>query len=43
MENHFGIIDLNWADVDPSITLEIWDVLGTRRIQRALRLSELKF
>jgi len=43
MENHFGIIDLNWADADPSITLEIWDVRGTRRIQRVLRLSELRF
>ena len=43
MENHFGIIDLNWADADPNITLEIWDVRGTRRIQRVLRLSELRF
>ena len=43
MENHFGIIYLNLADADHSITLEIWDVRGTRRIQRVLRLSELKF
>lgn len=43
MENRFGIIDLNWADADPRITLEIWDVRGTRRIQRVLRLSELRF
>ncbi len=43
MENHYGIINIDWSDVDPSLILEIWDVRGTRRIQRVLRASELKF
>ena len=42
MENHFGIIDINWNLQNPTISLEVWDFKNTRRIQQLIHLDELK-
>ncbi len=42
MENHFGLLTIDWEKDDPEITMEIWDVSGERRIQRKITLGELK-
>lgn len=43
MENHFGLITIDWEKEDPEITMEIWDVEGKERIERNIGLSELAF
>jgi alkaline phosphatase D len=43
MENHFGLITINWEEQDPSVKMEIHDVDGKLRISREIHLSELKF
>jgi alkaline phosphatase D len=43
MENHFGLLTIDWAVEDPSITMEIIDVTGKGRIKRKVLLSELRF
>lgn len=43
MENHFGLITVDWTKEDANITMEIHDVSGNKRISRAIRRSELKF
>ena len=42
MENHFGIIDINWNSQNPTISLEIWDFKDTQRISQLIKLEELK-
>jgi alkaline phosphatase D len=42
MENHFGLLTLNFAS-DPEIKMEIIDVTGKSRISRTVKLSELQF
>ena len=42
MENHFGLITIDWEKEDPEIAMEIWDVEGERRISRFVGLSELR-
>jgi len=43
MENHFGLLKINWDLDDPEITMQIHDVAGNERINRTIKLSELKF
>lgn len=43
MENHFGLLTIDWKKRDPAITMEIYDVAGKKRISRTIRLGELKF
>jgi len=43
MENHFGLLRINWSLPDPEITMQIHDVAGKERISRTIKLSELKF
>lgn len=43
MENHFGLLTINWDAEDPEVVMSIIDVEGERRIERTARLSELKF
>jgi hypothetical protein len=43
MENHFGMLTVDWAQPDPEITFLIVDVEGKRRISRTVRMSEIKF
>jgi alkaline phosphatase D len=42
MDNHFGLITIDWKKADPSITLEIWDVSDNQRIEYTLKASQLK-
>lgn len=42
MENHFGIIDIDWSKENPTISLEVWDQNDQRRIQKVIPLSELQ-
>jgi alkaline phosphatase D len=43
MENNFGLIKINWEVSDPEITMQIHDVQNKERINRMIKLSELKF
>jgi alkaline phosphatase D len=43
MENHFGLLTVDWAQPDPEITFLIFDVEGKKRISRRIRMSELTF
>ena len=43
MENHFGLLSINWNVADPEIIMQIHDVAGKERISRSIKLSELKF
>lgn len=43
MENHFGFLKIDWSLPDPEITMQIHDVSGKERINRTIKLSELKF
>lgn len=43
MENHFGMLTIDWMAEDPSIKMEIWDVENQQRIEYTIALSELSF
>ncbi|HYC84692.1 MAG TPA: alkaline phosphatase D family protein [Chryseosolibacter sp.] len=43
MENHFGLLMIDWNGEDPMITMQIRDVTGKTRIDRSIRLSEIQF
>ncbi|MCZ8214854.1 MAG: hypothetical protein O9262_01375, partial [Cyclobacteriaceae bacterium] len=43
MENHFGLLEIDWKQPDPLITMQIHDVSGKQRISRTVPLSELSF
>jgi alkaline phosphatase D len=42
MENHFGMLTINWKEKDPSIKIEIWDVSDKQRVEKVIKLGELK-
>lgn len=42
MENHFGMITINWGD-NTSIKMETWDIQNNQRIELTIPLSELQF
>src|SRR5687767_1275674 len=43
MDNHFGLITIDWNQKDPVIKMEIWDVRGNQRVEYTIRLSEIGF
>lgn len=43
MENHFGLLTIDWTKKDPRIQMEIWDVSNNQRIEHTISLSEIKF
>lgn len=43
MDNHFGLIDIDWTKKDPTIVMQIYDVRKTLRINKRINLSTLKF
>ena len=43
MENHFGMLTIDWKQKDPSIKMEIWDVNDNQRIEYTIKLSEICF
>lgn len=43
MENHFGLISVDWNAPDPKVKMEIWDVKDEQRIEKTINLSEISF
>ena len=43
MENHFGLITIDWDKQDVEIKMEIWDVSNNQRIEYTIRQSEISF
>lgn len=43
MDNHFGIIDINWYQQDPEITMQCIDIRNHIRFERKIKLSEISF
>jgi alkaline phosphatase D len=43
MENHYGLLRIDWSAAQPEISMEIHDVSGKQRIKRVVSLSQLKF
>jgi alkaline phosphatase D len=43
MENHFGLITVNWNDKNPYLICEIWDDKNNQRIEFQIRLEDLEF
>ena len=43
MDNHFGLITIDWSKKDPDIKMEIWDIRDNQRIEHTIRLSEITF
>lgn len=43
MENNYGLVIIDWKKVDPEISFQIHDVMGKKRIEKTIQLSELKF
>jgi alkaline phosphatase D len=43
MENHFGLLTIDWGQSDPSIKMEAHDVTGKLRFGKTINLSELSF
>lgn len=43
MENHFGLITIEWDKKDIEIKMEIWDVRNNQRVEYTVRKSEISF
>lgn len=43
MDNHFGMITIDWKPKDPVIKMEIRDLTNNQRIEHSIRLSEISF
>lgn len=43
MDNHFGLLTIDWSAKDPALKMEIWDVRDNQRVEHTVRLSELSF
>lgn len=43
MENHFGLLTINWDEQKTTLKIEIWDIQDNQRIEYSIRLSELSF
>jgi alkaline phosphatase D len=43
MDNHFGLITIDWTKPDIEIKMEIWDVRDNQRIEHTIRKSDISF
>ncbi|MBI3134117.1 MAG: alkaline phosphatase family protein [Bacteroidetes bacterium] len=43
MENHFGMLTIDWEAEDPTITMEIWDIQNNQRMEYTIGLNEISF
>lgn len=43
MDNHFGLVTIDFGPADPAITLEVWDVSDNQRLEFSMKLSEISF
>ncbi len=43
MDNHFGLISIDWEQADPEVLMEIWDIHDNQRVEYRVHLSEIGF
>ena len=43
MDNHFGLLSIDWDKKDPKIKMETWDINDNQRIEYNIKLSEISF
>ncbi len=43
MDNHFGLISIDWTKKDPVLKMEIYDIRGNQRVEHGVQLSEISF
>ena len=43
MENHFGLITVDWSVKDPLIKMEVYDIRNNQRIEYSVPLSAISF
>jgi alkaline phosphatase D len=43
MDNHFGLLTIDFQNKNPQIKSEIWDVSGNQRVEFTIPLSEITF
>jgi alkaline phosphatase D len=43
MENHFGLLSIDWAPANPSIKMELWDINDNQRVEYTIGLDEISF
>ncbi len=43
MDNHFGMITVDWSEEKPILIYETWDIRNNQRIEYAVPLSELEY
>lgn len=42
MENHFGLLTVDFSTDQPKVVAEVWDITGNQRIEYTIPLSELQ-
>lgn len=43
MENHFGLITIDWQKHDIEVKMELWDVRNNQRVEYTVRKSDISF
>ncbi|MDB4385040.1 alkaline phosphatase family protein [Opitutaceae bacterium] len=43
MDNHFGLLTINFADKNPHVMAEIWDIRGNQRVEHVIPFAEISF
>ena len=43
MENHFGLLSVNFEQDDPFVLTEIWDIRSNQYVEFSILLSEISF
>jgi alkaline phosphatase D len=43
MDNHFGLLTIDWKNKIPKIKMEIWDINDNQRIEYTIGLDEISF
>ncbi len=43
MDNHFGLLTIDWAKEAPEIKMETWDIRDNQRIEHTINLNEISF
>jgi len=43
MDNHFGLLTIDWNKEDPKLKMETWDIHDNQRFEYHINLSEISF
>jgi alkaline phosphatase D len=43
MDNHFGLLTIDWNKKNPAIKMEIWDINNNQRIEYTIKNSDIAF